>query len=245
MYFYFIIALQAYCLYHLYTHRNAFYWWILILLLPLVGCVIYLITQVYNKRDAEKITSEITHIINPTKKINVLEKQLEFLESYQNRVNLADAYLENKDYQNAIPYYLDSIEGNKQNDFYVIKQLIECYFNLEEYEKTISYTEKIKDHQEFKKTRSQFLYGLALEKVGKIEEAETNLKKIDIRYSFYEERLILAKFLSSRGKKEEAKDILEEIKSESQHMTKPNKRIYRLTIQEVEKLLIEINLEYT
>ncbi len=209
--------------------------------MPLIGCVIYLITQVYNKRDAEKITNEITHIINPTKKIKDLEKQLEFSESYQNRVNLADAYLENKDYKNAIPYYLDSIEGNKQNDFYVIKQLIECYFNLEDCEKVISYTEKIKDHPEFKKSRSQFLYGLALEKVGKIEEAETNLKEIDIRYSFYEERLILAKFLLSRSKKEEAKDILEEIKTESQYMTKPNKRIYRLTIQEVEKLLIEIN----
>ncbi len=240
MYYYLIIALQVYCLYHLYNNRNAYYWWFIILFLGPIGCVIYLITQVYNKRDAEKITSEITHIINPTKKIKDLEKQLQFSESYQNRVNLADALLENKDYNNAISNYLEAIEGNMQNDFYVIKQLIEAYFNIEDCESVVLYAEKIKEHSEFKKSRSQFLYGLALERLGKFDEAETNLRSIDIRYSFYNERLIFAKFLISRKKETEAKEILEEIYTESQHMTKPNKRLFRVTIQEVEKLLQDL-----
>ncbi|MCL6294285.1 hypothetical protein [Jejuia spongiicola] len=237
MYYYLIIALQVYCLYHLYNNRNAYYWWFVILFLGPIGCAIYLITQVYNKRDAEKITSEITHIINPTKKIKDLEKQLKFSDSYQNRVNLADAHLENKDFNNAISNYLEALEGNMQNDFYVIKQLIEAYFNIEDCESVVLYAEKIKEHPEFKKSRSQFLYGLALERLGKFDEAETNLRAIDIRYSFYNERLIFAKFLISRKKETEAKEILEEISTESQHMTKPNKRLFKATIQEVEKLL--------
>ena len=240
MYFYFIIALQVYCLYHFYKNRTNYYWVFLILFLPLIGCAIYLITQVYNKRDAEKIQDEIVSIINPTKKISDLEKRLQFSESYQNRVNLADAYLEIKDYNNAIKHYKDAIEGDFQSDLYVIKQLIEAYFNVEDYEQVILYVEKIKDHTEFKKSRSQFLYGLAFERLGRLEEAETNLKQIDIRYSFYEERLILAKFLINQDKKEEAKEILEEIYTESQHMTKLNKRLYRTTIEDVEKLISEV-----
>ncbi len=237
MVFYLVIALQVFCLYHYYKNRGSYYWIFVILFLSALGCIIYLIMEVYNKRDAEKITSEITHIINPTKKIKDLEKQLQFSESYQNRVNLADAYLENKDYQNAIPHYLDALEDSFQNDLYVIKQLIEAYFNIEDCEQVIVYAEKIKDQSEFKKSRSQFLYGLALERLGRFEEAETNLRAIDIRYSFYEERLIFAKFLMSRKKPNEAREILEEIQTESQHMTKPNKRLYRVTIQEVETLL--------
>lgn len=237
MYYYLIIALQAYCFYHLYTHRNAYYWWFIILFLGPIGCVIYLITQVYNKRDAEKITDEITHIINPTKKIKDLEKQLQFSESYQNRVNLADAYLEIKDNQNAIHHYLESIEGNKQNDLYVIKQLIQAYFNIEDFENVVIYAEKIKDNTAFKKSRSQFLYGLALEHLERLDEAEFNLKQIDVRYSFYDERLVYAKFLLSQNKKSESKEVLEEIFSESQHMTRPNKKLFRNTIQDVEKLL--------
>lgn len=240
MYFYLIVALQAFCLYHLYKNRNPYYWAFLIFFIPVIGCIIYLVTQVYNKRDAEKITNEITHIINPTKKVRDLEKQLLFSESYQNRVNLADAYLEIKDYNNAIPHYLEALEDSSQSDFYVITQLIEAYFNIEDCEHVILYAEKVKAYSEFKKSRAQFLYGLALEKVGKLVEAEDNLKQIDIRYSFYDERLIYAKFLLSRGKKDQAKEVLEDVYTESQHMTKLNKRIYKATILEVEKLLKEV-----
>ncbi len=240
MIYYIIIALKVFCFYHIIRYRNSYYWFFLILFVPVVGSIIYLITQVYNKRDAEKITSEITHIINPTKKIKDLERQLQFSETYQNRVNLADAYLGIKDYNNAIPHYLEALNDSSQTDFYGIKQLIEAYFNSEDFEKVVLYAEKIKEHSEFKKSRSQFLYGLALERLGKVDDAEENLKAIDIRYSFYEERLIFAKFLMSRKKDVEAKEILEEIQTESQHMTKPNKRLYRATILEVEKLLNEV-----
>ena len=241
MYYYLIIALQVYCLYHLYSNRNAYYWWFVILFFGPIGCAIYLITQVYNKRDAEKITTNIAHVINPTKKIKDLEKRLEFSESYQNRINLADAYLEIKDYNNAIIHYLEALEDQSQNSFYASKQLIEAYFNIEDCEKVVDYVEKIKDHPEYKKSRTQFLYGLALERLGNIKAAETNLRQIDIRYSFYEERLILAKFLLSINKKEDAIRILKDVQTESSHMTKPNKRNYRATIIEVEQLLKELS----
>lgn len=236
MYYYLIIALQGYCIYHAYKNRNPYYWFFLIFFVPGIGCAIYLITQVYNKRDAEKITNELTHIINPTKKIKDLEKRLQFSETYQNRVNLADAYLEIKDFENAIKHYLEALEDDFENDLYVIKQLMEAYYNNEDFDNVILYAKKIKSHPEFKQSRSQFVYGLALEKVGELDDAETNLKEIDVRYSFYNERLIFAKFLISRDKIEEAKEVLDEVFNESQHMTKPNHKLFRTTIQEVEKL---------
>lgn len=236
MYFYFIIILQAYCLYHVFKYKNPFYWALIILFIPLIGCIIYLIINVYNKRDAEKIQENVVSIINPTKRIKDLEAKLQFSETYQNRINLADAYAEIENYDKAILHYLSALEGNFQNDFYVIEQLIKSYFALEDYENVIVYAEKIIDHSEFKKTRSQFLYGLALEKIGKLEEAEANLKEIDIRFSFYDERFVLAQFLIKINKTQEGKDILDEIHKEAQYMTNQNKKIYRKTIVEVEKL---------
>jgi hypothetical protein len=240
MYWYLIIALQAYCLYHLFKHRRPYYWAFLILFLSAIGCFIYIFTQVYNKQDAQKITTEITHIINPTKKISDLEKKLQFSETYQNRVNLADAYLENKDYNNALPHYLETLDDSSQNDFYVISKLVEAYYLSENYNKVVLYAEKINERAEFKKSKTQFIYGLAQEKLGNFESAENNLRQIDIRYSFYNERLLLATFLISRNKVPDAKEILEDIQNESEHMTKTNKRIYRNTIQDVEKLLSEL-----
>ncbi|WP_242202540.1 hypothetical protein [Aestuariivivens insulae] len=122
----------------------------------------------------------------------------------------------------------------------MVSKLVEVYFLVEAYDKVVDYGNRILNHSEFKKSRTQFIYGLALEKLGDFEKAEDNLRQIDIRYSFYEERLILAKFLMSRHKTDDAKEILDELQKESQHMTKFNKRQYRPTILEAEKLLLEL-----
>ncbi|GAA4293113.1 tetratricopeptide repeat protein [Aestuariibaculum suncheonense] len=242
MLYYLILAFQAYCIYHLFKNGNAYYWVFVILFLPVLGSVIYLLTQVYNKRDAEKIQNGIVSIINPTKKIKDLEQRLRFSETYQNRVNLADAYLENKDFQSAITQYQEAIKDQSQNHFYIITKLIEAFYNIEEYKNVIAYAEMIKDKHEFDKSRAQFIFGLAQDKLGDFEAAEVNLKQIDIRYSFYNERLQLAKLLIERQKSDEAKEILEDIVNESQNMTTPNRRIYRNTVQEANKVLSEIEV---
>ena len=105
MYFYLIVALQAYCIYHAYKNRKPYYWYFLILFIPLLGSLIYIITQVYNKTDADKIQNEVTSIINPTKKIKDLEQQIEFVDTYTNRIALADAYYQNCDLPNAVVNY--------------------------------------------------------------------------------------------------------------------------------------------
>lgn len=240
MYYYLILALQGYCIYHLIKNRNSYYWIFLILFIPVIGSIIYIATQVFNKNDVDKIQSELTTIINPTKKITDLEARLQFSETFQNRVNLADAYYENKDFASATKHYQASLKDNFQNDFYVVKQVVSSYFELNDYENVLLYSEKVKNNPEFENSVSQFLYGLALDKVGRTDKAEIELRKIDTRYSNYNERLILAEFLLEKGKKDDAKEILQEISIESQHMNKDNKRIYRETITQVEKLLKEI-----
>lgn len=240
MFYYLILALQGYCIYHLIKNRNSYYWIFLILFIPVIGSIIYIVTQVFNKNDVEKIQSELTTIINPTKKVKDLEAQLQFSETFQNRVNLADAYFEIKDFNNSAKHYQACLKDNFKHDIYVIKQLIASYFELNDYENVIFYSEKIKNKSEFENSVTQFIYGLSLDKVGRTEEAEVELRKIDKRFSNYNERLILAEFLLEKGEKDDAKEILQEISIESQHMNKDNKRIYRATIAQVEKLLKEI-----
>lgn len=237
MYYYFIVALQVFCIYHLYKNRNEYYWVFLILFLPLLGSLIYLLLKVFNRQDVESIQKEVTTIINPGKKVSDLEKQLQFSDTFQNRVNFADALFGIKDYQKAIHHYKEALSSSFQDDYYVITQLITSFFEIEDYKNVVFYVNKIKDKREFQKSKIQFLYGLTLEKLKQLDKAEIELRKIDQRYSFYQERLTLAKFLISRNKQVDAKEILEEIYTESEHMTKLNRRTYRATIIEVEQLL--------
>jgi hypothetical protein len=206
-----------------------------IFFLPLIGCIIYLLTQVINKQDVTNITEEITTIINPTKKIKDLKKELEFSDTFQTKINLANAYLQNKEYTSAILYYEKALEGNFKNDPHTLNKLIHCYFETANFDKVIAYANKIDLNKEFKE--SIYYYGLALEKKEMLDEAEIQLKKMDKRYSNYPERLEFSKFLIRRNKKVDAKEILIEISSEITAMTSLNKKKYNFILSETEKLL--------
>ena len=236
MSYYFIIAFQAFCVYHLFKNKNNYYWIFAIVFLPVIGCVIYLMTQVFNKKDAEILQENISTIVNPTKRVNNLEQKILFIDTYENRVNLGDEYFKIKEYPGAIVNYKKAFEDKTQNDFHVQKQLILSMYHLGEFQKVVSESEKLKDTSDFKKAQLQFPYGMSLEKIGRIEEAEQQLKEIDKPYSNYNERLGSVQFLLRHDKTSEAKEILEELYLEIQMMTKMNQKIYRTTIAEIEKL---------
>ena len=237
MYFYLIVALQSYCIYHAYKNSKPYYWYFLVFFIPVLGSLIYIITQVYNKNDTEKIQSEITSIINPTGKIKDLEKKIEFSDTYTNRIELADAYTQNNDMPNAILNYKKTLEDTVQDDLYSRQRLVLCYFQLKDYTGVLEHAEVIKDKSEFKGSKQQFCYGLALKELDRIEDAQAQLEQIDRPYSNYDERLELAKIYLENDRAAEGSELLNEIYSESQNMTKPNRQIYKATIAEVERLL--------
>ena len=235
--YYLILALQAFCIYHIIKYRSEYYWIFVVIFLPVLGSIIYIFMRVYNKRDAEKIGSEIVTIINPTKKIKDLESKLAFSDTFQNRVDLADAYYELGDYENAIEHYKASLTSNHQNDYYVHQKLIASFHNTSRFEELVHYAQKISGNKEFIRSKSQYLYGLALAEIDKWEAAEEQLDQIDMRYSNYDERLGFAKLLLERGNKEKGFEILKELHGESQHMNKQTKKNHRATFMEVTKLL--------
>jgi len=237
MHYYLIIALQGYCIYHALKSKNDYYWIFIILFIPVIGSIIYLFTQAFNKRDLENVQSEIVAIINPTKKVLDLKKQLDFSETFQNKVSLADAFLEIKDYQNAITYYEDAIDSLFSGDVYVISNLIKAHFFNENYESVLKYIQVLKDKKATIKPENLLHYGLALDNLGKTELAENEFEKINISFSNYHERLILAKHLINKNKKDEAKEILQKVYEESTRFSRDIAKINRHTINNVKSLL--------
>ena len=236
--YYLTIALQIYCFYHVYKNNSNNYWYFIIFFVPLVGGIVYIFTHVFNKRDVANITEEITTIINPTKKIKGLEKELEFSDTFQNKINLADAHFENNDYNNAIILYEKALKGNYKDEPHTLNKLIKCYFKTNTFDQVIINAKKIDLDKGFKE--SIYYYGLSLEQKGAFEEAEVQLKKVDKRFSNYPERIELSNFLIRRNKKTKAKELLIEITSEINSMTKANAKKYRYIINEAEKKLNEI-----
>ncbi|MEP0262889.1 hypothetical protein [Dokdonia sp.] len=215
----------------------------IIFLAPLLGSVVYLVTQVFTKKDVEKVQKELTAVINPTARIKELEAKVAFSDTFQNRLDLADAYVEISDFGNAISHYKEALSGSHSKDYYGNEQLVKAYYKFDEYAEVIATAQIIKDKPDFSSSKAQFLYGLSLSKVGNHDEAEEILKKVNKRYSNYEERFILAQFLKDNNKEEEAKELLEDLLSEGAYMTKPNKQKYKTTFIEIRKLHDELVAE--
>ena len=72
-------------------------------------------------------TESVTTILNPTKKINDLKKQLQFANTHENQVLLADAYFQNNDFINAISHYEKSLNGLFKKDEYTHRQLVKSF----------------------------------------------------------------------------------------------------------------------
>ncbi|AUC86421.1 hypothetical protein CW731_14530 [Polaribacter sp. ALD11] len=161
-----------------------------------------------------------------------------FSNTFQNKINLADAYLQNKDFENAILNYEKALQGNFKDEPYTLNKLITCYFEIKNFDKVISYSEKINLERDFKDTF--YFYGLALEQKGFVEKAENQLIKIDKRYSNYEQRIEFSNFYIRNNKEEKAKEILLEIIDELKSMSKENFRKHSLLYTDAQKKLNEI-----
>ena len=195
MYSYLILALQGYCVCHCYVNRNEYYWIFGIVFLPGIGSLVYLFMNVVQKHNIDKVQQGAIAIINPSKKIIDLEKQLKFATSFENKVALADAYFESEHFEKAIEQYEGSLKGVFIADFYVISKLQEAHYFSSQFEKAMEYAERIKEHLKLKKLRASFLDALVLKKTGHIEEAETRLRTFDTPYARCQERLEFATFL--------------------------------------------------
>ncbi len=240
MYYYLIIAFQIYCVYHAYKNRSEWYWYLVIFLLPVIGCTIYLITHVINLRDIDKVQEEVVTVLNPTKRVKDLEKKVAFSDTFQSRLDLGDGYLDMKDYPKAIEQYSTALQGQDAKDFYGNTKLVEALFKNELFEDVIATAKIIENHPDFDASNSNMYYGLATAETGDIEKAETLFKKINKRYSNYEERLILAQFLKDNDKEEDAIALVQELMDEGAYLTKPNKRKYKTIFNDIEKLQKEL-----
>jgi len=113
--------------------------------------------NVIQRSDIEKTQESLVTILNPTKKIKDLQKQLKFSDTFKNRVALADAYMDEKMYQEAIENYNACLKDVFKNDFYVLTKLQEAYYYSNKFEASIGIAEQITANPNFKKSRGAFL----------------------------------------------------------------------------------------
>lgn len=239
-YYYIIIILQAICVIHCLKKGNEQKWIWLIVFLPLIGCVAYIFTEMFSGNEIQNVQAGVSTIVNPAGKIRKLEKQLQFSDTFNNRILLADAYLAAGTTDKAIELYENSLTGNFSENEYVIAQLIVAYGIKKNYVPILSLAQKIYNLPQFARSKAHIAYALSLEHTGNKAQAEKEYGSMKARFSNFEARYQYGLFLIRDNRPGEARQLFKTIAEEEQQLSsrerKHNRTFISLAKEELKHL---------
>lgn len=236
-YYYIVLILQAVCAIHCVRKGNQNKWLWLIIFLPLVGSVIYIFTEMFTGNEISQVQSGVSSIFNPSGKIRTLQEQVKFRDTFDNKMALADAYLEANQPDLAIDLYEKSLTGTFAEHEYGCIQLLKAYYEKGRYQDIINLSKKIYHLPQFKRSRANMQYAIALGSCGEKDAAEKEFMTMVGKFSNYESRYYFGKFLMHCGRAEEAKKIYGDLLSEQSHLSSPEKRANRKWIEKAKEEL--------
>lgn len=185
----------------------------------------------------QNVSAGVSSILNPGGNVKKLERQLQFADTFQNRVQLADAYLGTGQVQKAVSLYEKSLTGNFSENEHILQQLILAYYDEQRFNDVITAAGKIYKQPQFNRSRAHIYYALSLEKTGNLQKAEEEFKKLGGYFSQYEARYQYAKFLQRHQRQGEADKLLKEMLGEESHLGPIEKRDNRYWLNMVKQEL--------
>jgi hypothetical protein len=227
-YLYYIpVGLQAICAFHAYRNGTLQKWIYLIIFLPVIGSCIYLYQEVLNNRRISAPKIDMKAVFNPGVKLQRLEDEVRFTDTFANRIKLADAYLDAGFTEKAVEIYKASLTGAFDENEHVMAQLIVAYYKLERYAEILPIAKKLYKLPQFARSRAHILYAMALEQLGNTDAAENEFKAMKGRYSYFEQRYQYGLFLIRQDRIEDAEKIFTDMLEEQPHLSAVEKKSNR------------------
>ncbi|GAB3937564.1 tetratricopeptide repeat protein [Mucilaginibacter myungsuensis] len=223
-YYYLVtIGLQIICGIHC-LRRGRGNWLWLIIFLPVVGSIIYFIMEILPSMRTRGPRIDVGAIVNPGAKIKKLEEDFRFTDTFQNRIKLADAYLSSGQTEQAVELYEDGLTGAFKENEHALGQLTVAYYQLERYRDAVDAASTISRHPQFVRSKAHLYQALSLEKMGQLDAADAEFKKMIGRFSYYEQRYHYGSFLLRNGRNDEAGKVFTAMLDEEQQLSPMERR---------------------
>jgi len=227
-YYFLGILLQIGCILHaLKTGRRE--WLYLLIFLPGIGAIIYLLWEVLPVFRSGNAANNILGFLGGGK-IRELERARTIADTESNRLKLAAAYAERKDFIKAIPLAKSCLTGIYANNYGMMIDVARYCFGAGEYEESLSWYTKaiaLKDKR-LETADDQLLYAQVLDRCGKDVEAEQAYLQVIRMHDSLEGRYHYGMFLKKMGRTEDArtqfKTVLAEKGLHPRHVRRRNAR---------------------
>ena len=204
------LIVQIYLAVH--AGRTGRYWWIFIILFfPLVGSIIYFFVEYLPEINTMSKIKK-SRISDKPKDIRLLQRELEITDSVKNRLNLAEAYFHQNQYQESIELLEQCLTGIYADDLHIIEGLCHSHFRNGTYGKSIEYLNR------YERINKDLLPNNLRLVRAKVYEAKGDFQKAILEYEAIadicpgeEARCRYAVLLKKQGYVEKAKELFEKI----------------------------------
>ncbi len=240
-YYYLILILEAFCIIHCIRRGTQQKWLWMLIVLPVVGCCIYIYSEILTNRSALRMPKvDVGAVLNPGIKLKRLEDELRFTDTFANKIKLADAYLEAGFTDKAVEIYQNSLTGAFAENEHVLAQLIVAYSEQGRYEEVIPIAKKLYKLPQFPRSKAHIGYATALENTNHVDLAEAEFKLMKGRYSYFGPRYEYGMFLVRQGRDQDAYQIFSDILNEESQLSsmerKASKQWFSKAKDELKKL---------
>ena len=205
-YYYIILGIQGFCLYHAYRRNADQKWYWFIIFFSIIGCAFYLFDAFYKKDAVVAVGEGLKNVVYSKQRLQKLEKEAKYTDSIQNKTNLADAYVNHNRYKEAIDLYESCLNGFNASDPAILSKLVVANYLDENYKQAVYYGDLLVSDKPFSESEDKIAYAWSQYKLGQTELAKQSFESMDHRYSNYPQRLEYIEFLFENDQAEDAQN---------------------------------------
>jgi hypothetical protein len=217
-------------------------WIYIIIFLPLAGAAAYFIREILPEINRGEFTANLQNLFLPNHGINEWERKVRIADTVTNRLQLADAYAQQKQYVKAISLTESCLTGHHVNDPGIILRLARLYFYNGQYADSINSYDKIRTQKniQMNNQEDELLYARALEGKGEPGKAEEEYKKVVRMHHSMEAMYYYGVFLKKQQRNTEAlaqfQTVRDEIHLHPRYVRRMNTQWVRLSRKEMSGL---------
>lgn len=244
----FTVLLQLGCLVHAIKTGRTGAWIYIIIFVPMVGSFAYLVVEVLpSVSPAAYMPAQQIGILDrmfPQRRIKRLEENLQFTDTINNRILLADAYADIGQFDRAIKLLEDCLTGLFKNDPDLNLKMAVVYHRKGDYQRSMEYLDKLKNKKDGFDNYEAWKHSvLNLQQTADERTVREEYKRIMERHNNYEIRHYFASYLRNKGSFEEARSFLEQIIKDKKLVIRDHDRDGRYWVKKAEKSLKELQAQ--
>lgn len=209
-------VIQALFVYHVYRSGRPYWWAMIILSFPLVGCLIYYAFEMFpnssEQRSARRAAAQMARAFNPSGDLKRRLEALAVCPSVSNRIAAADEFMRCGIFGEAVQLYQEALTGPHADDPSLLLGLARAHVNNATYHEARTALEQLRELDDrYRPDEARLLFARTLEGLGESNQALAEYEALAPVYVGLEAKCRYAMLLKQLGFGVQANSVFKEM----------------------------------